>query len=247
MRPVPNGQTPAMARNRVDLPEPDGPLTSTFWPDGKCNPSTSTSAVGQPHPEVVHGNVPGGLWRYRDVGRRRPRRTAGGERSLEAGQSVDHGAPFGDGAVGGDEERQRRLHARERRCRLHHPAQRHATGKIDGAHDQERKHVGDLVVAGGKEGEPLLPRHDGAPVIDDVGKALEQAAVLRILAGEQCDLLGILAHPNEVEAEIGLVALLEEVESDQGPPDEMREPSAENGVEQGCPDKVARNPPLAAE
>ncbi len=27
--PDPNGQIPAMARNSVDLPEPDGPLTST--------------------------------------------------------------------------------------------------------------------------------------------------------------------------------------------------------------------------
>src|SRR5450830_1468060 len=30
--PAPNGQTPASARNSVDLPEPDGPLTSTRSP-----------------------------------------------------------------------------------------------------------------------------------------------------------------------------------------------------------------------
>src|SRR5512139_3125018 len=30
--PCPNGQTPASARNNVDLPAPDGPLTSTRSP-----------------------------------------------------------------------------------------------------------------------------------------------------------------------------------------------------------------------
>src|SRR3954449_7722591 len=45
MLPVPNGQMPAMARNSVDLPEPDGPVTSTrsgVWTE---NASAATSGV----------------------------------------------------------------------------------------------------------------------------------------------------------------------------------------------------------
>ena len=42
---------------------------------------------------------------------------------------------------------------------------------------------------------------------------------LRGLAVEQRDLLGVLAHAHEIEAEVGLVALLLEVERDQRPAD----------------------------
>ena len=40
--PSPNGQTPPSARNRLVLPEPDGPVTSTRSPGSIENPSTCT-------------------------------------------------------------------------------------------------------------------------------------------------------------------------------------------------------------
>ena len=45
IEPAPNGQIPAMARNSVDLPEPDGPVTSVRSPLRKLNPSAFTSGV----------------------------------------------------------------------------------------------------------------------------------------------------------------------------------------------------------
>ena len=45
MRPEPNGQIPAIARNSVDLPEPDGPVTSMRSPLRKLNPSAFTSGL----------------------------------------------------------------------------------------------------------------------------------------------------------------------------------------------------------
>ena len=45
MEPVPNGQMPAIARNSVDLPEPDGPVTSVRSPLRKLNPSAVTSGL----------------------------------------------------------------------------------------------------------------------------------------------------------------------------------------------------------
>ena len=44
-RPEPNGQMPAIARNSVDLPEPDGPVTSTGSPRGILTLSDATSGV----------------------------------------------------------------------------------------------------------------------------------------------------------------------------------------------------------
>ena len=43
----------------------------------------------------------------------------------------------------------------------------------------------------------------------------QQAIAFGVLAIEQRDLLGILAHPHQIEAEIGFVALLLEIERDQ--------------------------------
>ena len=46
-------------------------------------------------------------------------------------------------------------------------------------------------------------------------EAQQQAVALGALAVEQGDLLGVLAHAHQVEAEVGFVALLLEIERDQ--------------------------------
>ncbi len=78
-------------------------------------------------------------------------------------------------------------------------------------------------------------------------KRASSRLVLGLLAREQRDLLGVLAHANEVEAEIGFIALLVEIELDQRPADEVGEQGAEHGIEQRRPHEVAWNPPLTAE
>src|SRR5207302_5841837 len=45
IEPLPNGQIPAMARNSVDLPEPDGPVTSVRSPARRPRPSAATSGL----------------------------------------------------------------------------------------------------------------------------------------------------------------------------------------------------------
>ncbi len=65
MEPVPNGQMPAIARNSVDLPEPEGPVTSVRSSLRKLNPSAFTSGLpfGRLHgqPLEVDGAVAGRL------------------------------------------------------------------------------------------------------------------------------------------------------------------------------------------
>ena len=45
IEPLPNGQMPAMARNRVDLPEPDGPVSSVRSPLRRLKASAESSGV----------------------------------------------------------------------------------------------------------------------------------------------------------------------------------------------------------
>ena len=234
--PEPNGQMPASARNSVDLPEPDGPLTSTRSPrliemslaltsgtpfGSRTARSLKLTALVSPGLSLITGSVTA--------------TARGRHRLVEAGQPLDHRAPFGQIAVEGHEHRQRALHLPERVRGLHQPAELDGAGEIGRAHHDEGEHDRGLRIAGGEEGELLLPRHDREPIGDHIAEPHQQAVWLRPLAVEQRDLLGILAHPHQIEAEIGFVALLLEIKRDQRPADQMRECGADDGIGQGSP------------
>ena len=63
---------------------------------------------------------------------------------------------------------------------------------------------------------------------DDTRKAQKQPVTLGLLASEQGNLLGVLAHAHEIEAKISLISLLLEIQRDQGAADEMRESGSEH-------------------
>src|SRR5436305_1906353 len=63
------------------------------------------------------------------------------------------------------------------------------------------------------------------------------------VAVEQRDLLGIFARAHEIEAEIGLIALLIEVERCQRAADHMGQQRSGNRIDQRRPEQKARNPP----
>ena len=124
-------------------------------------------------------------------------------------------------AIDVDEERQRRLHAVEGGGGLHQAAELHRAGEIGRADHDIGKHHRGLRIARGEERQPLGAGHDLQPVADHAAEAFEQALGLRRLAVEQRDLLGILAHAHQIEPEVGLEALLLEIEPDQRPADQM--------------------------
>ena len=68
------------------------------------------------------------------------------------------------------------------------------------------------LIARRKKGQLLGARHDQQPVADHAAEALQQPLALGRFAVEQRDLFGIFAHPDEVEAEVGFVTLLQEIE-----------------------------------
>ena len=203
-RPDPNGQMPAMARNSVDLPAPDGPVTSTRSPgeNTMCSALTSGSPLGRRTRKLIERNRVRRLARQHLDRRRRQRDVAAGDdRVLESGQPRDHRAVLRDRLVGRDEIGQRGLHAVERGGGLHQAAELHGAGEIGRAHHQIGKDHRGLRIALREEGQLLLPLHDGDPVRHHEAEAAEVALALGGFAVQRRDLLGILARAHQIEAE----------------------------------------------
>ena len=70
-------------------------------------------------------------------------------------------------------------------------------------------------------------------------KRNKQAIALGALTIEQGDLLGVFAHTHQIEAKVGLISLLLEIQRDQGAADEMRESGSEHCVDQCRPQQVS--------
>ena len=243
--PLPNGQMPAIARNSVDLPDPEGPASSTRSCGAIVMPSAATcglpfgSAISSPLRVIPAASAAATLI----AGAAASIACALRDRRLEAGEALDHGAPFGERAVHIDEERQRVLHAVEGGCRLRQPAKLKVAGEIRRADEDEREHHRGLIVARGEERQLLRPRHDPQPVGDDGREALQQTVALGLLAAQQRNLLGVLARTDEIEAEVGFIALLAEIERGQRAADQMREQRAGDGIDQRGPDEIAGDRP----
>ena len=132
-RPEPNGQMPAMARNNVDLPAPEGPVTSTRSPAANSDVLGGDEglAVGQADVQTVDAIACASARGLTSIDRRRDRDAArpAAIASSNPASRCDDRAPFGDLTVGGDEIRQRALHAVEGRRGLHQAAELHGAGR----------------------------------------------------------------------------------------------------------------------
>src|SRR5205814_3019232 len=104
-----------------------------------------------------------------------------------------------------------------------------------------------LRIARGERRQPFGPAHDAVPVLHDVIETLPQPLALSALALQQRDLLGVFPRPHQVEAEVGLEALLLKVELDQWRADPLRQRRTEDGIEQRAPDQIARDRVFVAE
>src|SRR6185312_1352799 len=89
--------------------------------------------------------------------------------------------------------------------------------------------------------DALDAQHDAPEIVDDAAEAVEQATALAPLAAIKRDTFGVLAQAHQVEAEIGLVALLIEIELHQRAADLEGEPGSADGVDDREPQHVAGN------
>ena len=156
-------------------------------------------------------------------------------------------APHRQLPVGRDKERQRALNAGEGRSSLHHAAELNLLGEVGRCHQDKGKDHRRLRVAGRQRRHLFGANHDRHPIADDVVEAIEQAFPFGRFAVQQGDLLGNFAGSYQVEAEVGFVLLLAEVEADQRPADEVGQHGAEHGIDQCAPDQIAGNVVLHTE
>ena len=84
------------------------------------------------------------------------------------------------------------------------------------------------------------------PVVDDMAETLQEPLPFGAFAPQERDLFGVFAHPNQVEAKIGLEALLPEIKIDQRRSDPLRQRRSENCINQRTPHQVTRDSELLA-
>ena len=79
-----------------------------------------------------------------------------------------------------------------------------------------------------------------------MAEALKQMTLLRALSFQECDLLGIFTHAEQVEAEVGLVALFLKIEIDERRADPMSQRGAQQRVGKRAPDQKTRDDEIGA-
>ena len=211
-RPCPNGQMPANTRNRVDLPDPERPVTTTEWPG--CNTSSACSSSFTPFGSAIVTSrsctVPSAAsirWKSCPAAARAA--TMARWNVVRRSTMARHCASV---RIPADEPRQRSLHLAEciRRSASAHPAA--SPGEVARRGNDERKYHRHLVVACGQRVEQLGALHD-APTScrSPPAKRWPRRPFSSRLAAIQRDALHVLAHAHQAVAEIRLHPLLAEV------------------------------------
>ena len=220
-RPCPNGQMPAMARNKVDFPDPVRPVITVELPGVNVTAafSSSFSPLGSSSVRSVTWTGPSAIGSR--ITPPAGRRAGHHDRTMERGESFDDGTPLRQRAVHVDEPGQRALHLRKRAGDAHQPAELDRAAEVTRRGHHDREYPGDLVVAIDQRIQPLGPGHDAPPIGDHIIKPLEEVAFLLMLAVVERDALHVLAEAHQRIAEIGLHPLLAETQarSTDGPPD----------------------------
>src|ERR1700733_14750785 len=125
---------------------------------------------------------------------------------------------------------------------MHKTAEQHLAPEVARGHNNEWENDRCLSVSGGQPGEPLLLAHDTPPVTYDVVETFAEGTELVGLTVVERHALSVLTKTDEVETEVGLVALLVKVQPDQGAPDPIGKPGTREGIEERGPHKIAWQP-----
>ncbi len=163
------------------------------------------------------------------------------QRRGESSQPVDRRLPRREIRIYIDEPGERVGDLPERLPDLHKTAELDRAGEEPGRGHDQRKNDRQLPIERLEPGDLLALEHDLPPVADHRGKALVEPGELFLLAAVERHSLAVLAQPHERKPEVRLEALLIEIEADERLADEVGEHAADDGVDQGRPDHVARN------
>ena len=165
---------------------------------------------------------------------------------VKTGQTQGRGPPSGDIGVVVDDPAQRVLHLIEGQAYLHELTQLDGTAEKARCGNDEGKDHGRLAEEIGKPAQALLLLDQIQVVAQGVAKTQANLRPLDALATVQGNGFGVLAHADQMMAEIGLQLLLAAVEPDLGFTDPEGDHTADQAIQHRHPDHEAGNLQLPA-
>lgn len=158
----------------------------------------------------------------------------------KAGKTVGDSHQLSDAVIGVDEVAEGILYPAEGADSLHETAQLHGTAEIFRCAHDDRYDDGQLSVAVGVEVQQLRLSHEPAEVVHHQLIPLGEGEAFGGLAAVEGDALAVLPDTGHGETEISLVALLVEVQTDEALTNLVGQHCADDGVQQGEPEHIAR-------
>ena len=229
-----------MARNSVDLPEPDGPESNALAArQFQMFGLDDVPAVRQDEIDVIE------IDRHGAGGSGNPRRAGVGkrlrlvDRRVERVETIDHRFEAGKISIIIHEEGERIRHLRERAGGLRHRAEFDLAGEVKRRSEDEWDDRGKLAERLRERPHPHAPEDHGEVIGDERRKTLAEDIFFRFFSAQKRDLLAIFAKPREREAEVGFHVLALKKKTDQRPPDEMRDQRSGSRIDQRDPEQKA--------
>ena len=195
-RPWPNGQMPASARNSVDLPEPERPVTTTDGPapaPGRRPPAASRRPAARG--DIAHLHRPSGASATSPVPKAARAATMARWNVVSRSTIARHGARSGYRVMNQDSASCTWPNA---------PAVWVSTpsgicaGEVARRRHHEREDDRDLLVAGGERVQHLGALHDRPPVADHAAKRWPRSPSPRPRRIQR-DAFHVLAHPHQAK------------------------------------------------
>ena len=121
------------------------------------------------------------------------------------------------------------------------PAELNGLVEIPRRRYDKRKDDRQLGIPGGEPSQLLAAIDDAPPIRDDPREAGLEGLEFTRLAAVEGDVFGVLAQPDHAEAKIRLVALLIEIEPDQGITDPACDERTRDGIDESREHHVPRN------
>ena len=158
---------------------------------------------------------------------------------LEAVQTLHHGSPLDQLAVGIGEPAEAVLHAREGGARLHHLAEGDLPAQIQRQRSKDGNEQADAHIGGREGGELELAVDQRAPVVPDGGITHLEPTVFRALAPVEGDLLGMVTDAQQRGTIVRLTVLALHVQPLQTMADPVCQPRAQHRIGQCHPHQIA--------
>jgi hypothetical protein len=146
-----------------------------------------------------------------------------------------------------DDHRHRHQHLRERALGLRQDTELDRAAHVHRRDDHRRQDERHVVVRVREEREVPVPPDDPDRVPQHLDEAAHEVVVLALLAAEERDRLGVVAHADEPVPEVGLLLVLREVEAHEPPADQHREQRTAARVAEERRDELRRDAPEDAQ